>query len=99
MKRRLIAMLVSGFAAMPALANNEIDAGNAGPLVTPTLTQEQVRAALVAAQRAGDVVINAELGTLARQPAQVAGKTREQVLEEILKEQQAGRWRILGLRG
>lgn len=99
MKRRLIAILASGFVALPALANNEIDAGNAVPIVTPILTQEQVRGALLAAQRSGEVVINAELGTLAKQPAKAAGKTREQVYEEILKEQQAGRWRLLGVRG
>lgn len=104
MKQRLIAVLVSGLFAIPALAGNdpvnaEINAGNLPPSITPTLTREQVQAALVAAHRAGQVVVNAELGTMTKQPAPPAGKTREQVREEILKEQRAGRWFVLGQRG
>lgn len=104
MKRRLIAILASGLFAAPALAssdltNYEIDAGNLPPSVAPKLTREQVLASLIAAQRAGQMVVNAELGTMARQPVQAAGKTREQVREEILSEQRSGKWFRLGLRG
>ena len=99
MNRRLIVILVSGLFAMPALANYEIDAGNLPPSVTSTLSREQVRAALVDAQRAGQVAVNAELGTMAKEPVPASGKTREQVRAEILKEQQSGKWFILGLRG
>jgi hypothetical protein len=104
MKRQLTAVLVSGLFSVPAfanplLANYEIDAGNPPSNVTPTLTKGEVRAALVDAQRAGQVVVNAELGTMAKQPVHAAGKTREQVRVEILTEQQSGKWFILGLRG
>ena len=104
MKRQLIAVLVGGLFAVPALANPalanyEIDAGNPFPSAAATQTREQVLANLVAAQRAGQVVVNAELGTTAKEPVPAAGKTREQVREEILKEQQAGKWFLLGLRG
>lgn len=104
MKRRLIAIFVSGLFVVPALAssdrtNYEIDAGNVPSSVTPALTREQAYAALIAAQRAGQVVVNAELGTMATQPAPAAGKTREQVREEILSEQRSGKWFRLGLRG
>ena len=104
MKRQLTAFLVSGLFSVPAfanptLANYEIDAGNQPPNVTPTLTKGEVRAALIDAQRAGEVVVNAELGTMAKQPVNAVGKTREQVRAEILKEQQSGKWFILGSRG
>ena len=67
MKRNVIAIVVAGLFALPALANNEIDAGNLPRDVTPSMTRDQVRAELIAAQRAGQVVVNAELGTKATQ--------------------------------
>jgi len=104
MKRQLIAVLVGGLFAVPALANPtlanyEIDAGNPAPSAAATQTREQVLANLVAAQRAGQVVVNAELGTMAKEPEPVAGKTREQVREEILEVQRSGKWFLLGVRG
>jgi len=100
MKRQLVAIALGGLFALPALANYELYSVGVAPEIAPsTKTREQVRAELIAAQRAGQVVVNAELGTTAKQPAQTAGKTREQVFEEILMEQQAGKWFILGTRG
>jgi hypothetical protein len=89
MKRHLLAIAVGSLFALPALANNEIDAGNLPANVTPSLTQAQVRAELIAAQRAGDVIVNAELGTTGR-TVQHAGKTRNEVVAELIAAQQAG---------
>jgi hypothetical protein len=90
MKRNVIAIVAGGLFALPAFANNEIDAGNLPRDVTPSMTRDQVRAELVAAQRAGQVIVNAELGTMARKPAQLAGKTRQQVRAELIAAQRAG---------
>jgi hypothetical protein len=89
MKRHLLAIAVGSLFALPALANNEIDAGNLPANVTPSLTQAQVRAELIAAQRSGDVIVNAELGTTGR-TVQHAGKTRNEVVAELIAAQQAG---------
>ncbi|HEX5092108.1 MAG TPA: DUF4148 domain-containing protein [Burkholderiales bacterium] len=97
MKRRILAITLGSLIALPAfaisdpgLANNEIDAGNLPKDVALTKTRDQVRDELIAAQIAGEVIVNAELGTLAAQPVQVAGKTREQVREELVEAQRAG---------
>jgi len=89
MKRHLLAVAIGSLFALPAVANNEIDAGNLPADVTPSMTREQVRAELIAAQRAGDVIVNAELGNTAR-TVQHVGKTREQVLAELIAAQRAG---------
>jgi hypothetical protein len=89
MKRHLLAIAVGSLFALPALANNEIDAGNLPANVTPSLTQAQVRAELIAAQRAGDVIVNAELGTTGR-TVRHAGRTRDEVVAELIAAQQAG---------
>lgn len=100
MKRKLIAVALGSLFALPAFANYELYNTGVAPAMEPsTRSSEQVRAELVAAQRSGNVVLNAELGTMANQPVQAAGKTREQVRAEILKEQQAGNWFRLGQRG
>lgn len=90
MKRQLIAIAVGTLLALPALANNEIDAGNLPKNVTPSMTRDQVRAELIAAQRDGRWIVNAELGTLAKRPVLLAGKTREQVRAELIAAQRAG---------
>ncbi len=82
MKRQLLAVAIGGLFALPAFANNEIDAGNLPPNVTPSKTRAQVRAELVAAQRSGDWIVNAELGNTARSTS-TGGKTRETVLTEL----------------
>ena len=89
MKRHLLAVAIGSLFALPAVANNEIDAGNLPADVTPSMTREQVRAELIAAQRAGDVIVNAELGNTAR-TVQHAGKTRAQVLAELIDAQRVG---------
>lgn len=102
MKRQLIAIVVGSLFALPALANNEIDAGNLPTFVSTGKTTEQVRAELVTAQRAGQTVVNAELGTLEKQPVQMAGKSTEQVFAELIKARNSGNWILnaeLGTRG
>lgn len=89
MKRHLLAVAIGSLFALPAVANNEIDAGNLPAGVTPSMTREHVRAELIAAQRAGDVIVNAELGNTAR-TVRHAGKSREQVLAELIAAQRAG---------
>lgn len=89
MKRQLIAIALGSVFALPALANNEIDAGAPGtsygsnksklvfvnaeqgyehkPMVFAGKTREQVRAEVAEAQRSGNFIVNAELGTTAKQ--------------------------------
>jgi hypothetical protein len=85
MKRHVIAIVVGGLFALPALANDEFDAGNLPKDVTPSMTCEQVRAELIAAQRAGDVIVNDELGLTARQayPSLYAEETGGQLRPEL----------------
>lgn len=89
MKRQLLVIVMGSLFALPAVANNEIDAGNLPADLTPSMTRAQVRAELVAAQRAGDVVVNAELGSTGRIVPH-AGKTRAQVLAELIEAQRTG---------
>jgi hypothetical protein len=90
MKRQLLAVAIGSLFALPALANNEIDAGyepqaqistqsvnevfvNAEQgyerKATPVAgkSRDDVRAELAQARRAGDFIVNAELGTKASQ--------------------------------
>lgn len=91
MKRHFLAVALGGLIALPAFANYELYGNGIAPAVAPsTKSREQVRAELVAAQRAGQVVVNAELGTLAREPVQLAGKTRDRVRAELIAAQRAG---------
>lgn len=93
MKRQVIAVAVAGLFALPAYANNEIDAGNP-PYVAPesTKTRDQVYAQIVAAKSSNDWRINAELGTQNRPsaPVQFAGKSRAEVLAELIEAQRNG---------
>lgn len=94
MKRQVIALAIGSMFALPTFANNEIDAGHGPfpPVSSSGMTREQVRDELVAAQRAGDVVVNAELGTTARDsaPVQHVGKTREEVRAELEEAYRSG---------
>lgn len=95
MKRQLIATLVSGLLALPAFAgpgpNYELYANGFPPFVQPSAkSRAEVRMELIAAQRAGQWVVNGELGTLARPPVIVAGKTRDQVRAELIAAQRDG---------
>jgi len=89
MKRQVIAVALGSLFALPAFANNEINAGYAAPVAVSAKSRADVHAELVAAQRAGEVVVNAELGTTA-QSMQTAGKTRAQVLAEVEQERRSG---------
>ena len=90
MKRHVIAVAVGSILAVPAFANNEIDAGNLPPDVATTMSREQVNLELVAAQRAGHVIDNAELGTWVKSPVQFAGKSRDDVYAELVSAQRSG---------
>jgi hypothetical protein len=89
MKRQIIAVALGSLFALPALANNEIDAGNHSPMAVSAKSLEQVRADLIAAQRAGDVIVNAELGTTASS-MQTAGKSRADVVAEVAQSRRTG---------
>lgn len=94
MTRKVLVLALGSLLALPVFANNEIDAGNLPPEVATTMTREQVRSELMAAQRAGEVIANAELGTWEKEPAEFAGKTRAQVAaeaEEAFAVTEAGR--------
>jgi hypothetical protein len=97
MKRHILAIALGSLFALPAFANgdpafsaNEIDAGNLPQAVVSVKSSEQVRDELVAAQAAGQVIVNAELGTLAVQPAPLAGKSVAQVRNELIAAQRSG---------
>jgi hypothetical protein len=62
MKRQIIAVALGSLFALPALANNEIDAGNFPPMAVSAKSVEQVRADLIAAQRAGTVMYTGAVG-------------------------------------
>jgi hypothetical protein len=92
MKHQIVAVLVGSAVALPAFANNEIDAGNLPAPVASSKSRAQVHDEIVAAQRSGDWRVNSRLGTvnpLAR-PAQFAGKSRAEVRAEVAQAQAAG---------
>jgi hypothetical protein len=93
MKRQVLAIALGSLFALPAFANNEIDAGNPA-YVAPesTKTRNQVLAEIVAAKSSNDWRINAELGTQSRPsaPVQFAGKSRSQVREEVAQARSSG---------
>lgn len=93
MKRQFVAVAVASLFALPAYANNEIDAGNP-PYAVPesTMTRAQVYDEILAAKSSGNWRINAELGTVAGRsvPQQFAGKTRAEVLAELVEAQRSG---------
>jgi hypothetical protein len=97
MKRHISAIVLGSLIALPALAggdpayaNNEIDAGSLPKDIVPSKTRAQVQDELTAAQAAGFVIVNGELGTLAAEPVAAAGKTRAQVREALIAAQRAG---------
>ena len=91
MKRQVIVIALGSLFALPALANNEIDAGASQPTVV-SKSVEQVRAELLAAKRAGNWMENAELGTQSRlaKPVQLVGKSRSDVRAEVAQARSAG---------
>jgi hypothetical protein len=91
MKRQVIAVALGSLFALPAFANNEINAGYAAPVAVSAKSRADVRAELIAAQRAGDVVVNGELGTTAKS-THTAGKTRAQVIAEVEQARRSGNY-------
>ncbi len=108
MKRQLIAIAMGSLFALPAFADGEIGF-DFRTRVAPesTLTRDQVRAELVAAYRAGTLVVNGETGKTAREmfpnlypaPTVLAGKSREQVRAELVAAYHAGNFVIDGETG
>lgn len=82
MKRQVIAIALGSLVALPAFADvesglelNEIQPGLVLPVSQSGKTREDVRAELIAAQQAGDVIANAEMGTTLRRQAPPAYRT------------------------
>jgi len=98
MKRQIIAVALGSLFALPAFANAELDYPPQATSTVAAKTVAQVRDELIAAQRAGDIVVNAETGEKANQlnpsayPARgkVASKSRSQVLAELVKAHRTG---------
>jgi hypothetical protein len=76
MKRQVIAIALGSFIALPAFANNEIDAGY----------EPQAQ---ISTQSVYDVFVNAEQG-YERKVTPVAGKSRDQVIAEVAQAQRSG---------
>jgi hypothetical protein len=92
MKRKVLAVVLGSLFALPALANNEIDAGYPAFAPVASKSRVDVRAELQAAKRSGNWMVNAELGTQSRAsaPAQVAGKSRAEVRGEVAQALRSG---------
>ena len=92
MKRQVIAVLVGGLFALPAFANNEIDAGYPAFAPASSKSRAEVGAELLAAKRSGNWMVNAELGTQSKAsaPVQVAGKSRSEVRDEVAQAFRSG---------
>jgi hypothetical protein len=94
MKRQVIAVALGSLFALPAFANFELYGNGIAPTAaTSTQSRVDVRAELIAAQRAGQVVENAELGTTA-QSSHAAGKSRAEVVTEVVQARRSGNYII-----
>lgn len=80
MKRQVIAVALGSLFALPALANNEIDAGYTAPAQRSTLSAEQV-------------FVNAEQGYEFK-AALVTGKSRVDVVSEVKQARASGNYII-----
>ena len=90
MKRQIIAIALGSLSALPAFANEELDYPAQATTTAPAKTVAQVREDLIAANRAGDFVVNAETGEKANSARIAGSKTREQVLAELVVARRAG---------
>jgi hypothetical protein len=93
MKHQVIAIALGSALALPAFANNEIDAGSLPKPVATTKTVDQVREELSAAKRTGDVMVNGELG-YASKPDHADGKTRSEVRADVVQARRSGNYII-----
>jgi len=90
MKRQIIAIALTGLFALPAFANEEMDYPPQGTTTVPAKTTAQVRNDLIDAQRAGGIVVNAELGTTAKSMRTAGNMSRAEVLAELIDAQRSG---------
>ena len=100
MKRQIIAVALGSLFALPAFADGEIGFEYwKAPMAESSMTRAEVVAELVAAQRAGDVVVDGEIGTLQSASLPQSGKTRAQVIAELFAEYSAGNLAVDGETG
>jgi hypothetical protein len=93
MKRQVIAVALGSLFALPAFANNEINAGYAAPVAVSAKSRADVHAELIAAKHSGNWMVNAELGTRSvLSAAQLTSKTRAQVLAEVEQARRSGNY-------
>ena len=94
MKRQVLAVVIGSLFALPAFANNEIDAGYP-PIPSATgKSTEQVRAELLAAKQSNNWRVDASLGTQNKPsgPVQFAGKSRDEVIAEFAEARRSGEY-------
>jgi len=83
MKRQIIAVAIGSLFALPAFADGEIGFDFRTVVkAESSKTAAQVRAELVAAQRAGELAIDGEIGQL--YTGVDSGKTRSKVMSELM---------------
>ena len=100
MKRQIIAVALGSLFALPAFADGEIGFEYwKAPMAESGKARAEVLAELVAAQRAGDVVVDGEIGTLQSAAAPQDGKTRAEVLADLFAEYRAGNLAVDGETG
>ena len=100
MKRQIIAVALGSLFALPAFADGEIGFEYwKAPMAESSKTRAEVVAELVAAQRAGHVVVDGEIGTLQSASLPQSGKTRAQVIAELFAEYSAGNLAVDGETG
>jgi hypothetical protein len=86
MKRQIIAVAIGSLFALPAFADGEIDLDfRTVAKAESSKTRAQVQAELVAAQRAGELAVDGEIGQLYARTD--SGKTRAQVVSELMAAQ------------
>lgn len=100
MKRQIIAVALGSLFALPAFADGEIgfEYRNAATAES-SQTRAAVVAELVAAQRAGHVVVDGEIGTLQSASLAQAGKTRDEVLAELISDRSNNSFSVDGETG
>ena len=100
MKRQIIAVALGSLFALPAFADGEIGFEYwKAPMAESSKTRAAVVAELVAAQRAGHVVVDGEIGTLLSAAAPQPGKTRNQVLAELIRDRSSDSFSVDGETG
>jgi hypothetical protein len=86
MKRQIIAVAIGSLFALPAFADGEIGFDfRTVAKAESSNTRAQVQAELVAAQHAGELAVDGEIGQLYARTD--SGKTRAQVVSELMAAQ------------